>query len=185
MSLKCLGVSFAYLAAIAATAGYIGLAVFEILTAQNNSPQNTHLTGYGINSYAFCVTKAVINTIIGTFMVIAVTTGACIGAKGVTSGNSEMIDGGAIGSLIGAAIVFCVGSFISFDVNIWGLVVWFHFKDNTPDPYVEVFHAEMIVSFILVAMVGSICLLTCFSACCGLWTSDTSPKYGPYSLSNV
>jgi hypothetical protein len=184
MSLKCLGIYFAYLAAISATTGYIGLAVFEILTAQNNSPQNTHLTGYGINSYAFCVTKAIINTIIATFMVFAVTIGACIGAKGVTSGNSEMVDGGAIGSLMGTAIVFCIGSFVSFDVNICGLVVWFNFKDNTPDPYVEVFHAEMIVSFILVAMVCYACLFTCCSACCGLWISDTS-KHNDKFVSNV
>lgn len=178
-------VTFAYIASIAATAGFVVLGVFEILTAQNNSPQNTHLTGYGINAYAFTVTKAVINMIISFFMVCTVGGASCVGCKGAVNDNREMTEGGGIGALMGAAIVFAVGLFISFDVNIWGLIVWFNFKDDTPNPYVDVFYAEMIVSFIFVALCGSVCLIGCCGACCGLWSSDVkSSNNGIFSHAN-
>lgn len=179
--IKVLGTTASYLLAIGITALYTALAVFEIITAQNNSPHNTDLNGYGIDAYAFTVTKSVINSFISFFMIVCTFWGLCFAFKGVVTGDSDLGVEGSLGSLFGTIVTFYVGSFISFDVNIWGLVIYFNFQDHNIEAYKHVFYAEMIASFVLIGIVGFSMILSCCAPCCGLLMSSESDRKPNFS----
>ena len=160
MGFNSLNVSLAFLL-IAFGFTYLGVGIWEAITAQQNNPKNTDYHGDMIQGYAFCIAKCVINIIFGlslSFAGLVMTCAVCSGATDVkvNIGGKKSEKNNTSESLI---------QLVSLGVGIWGLVMYF--DDYDLGPFQKIIFAEMIIFFASIGLIALILFGGCCFLCCG------------------